>query len=1085
VSIAHFFIDRPVFAIVISIVTIIAGAIAATALPIAQYPEIAPPTVTVTTTYPGANAETVSKTVATPIEEQINGVENMLYMSSQSTNTGGMNLTVTFKTGTNLDVAQVQVQNRMSIALPTLPQEVQQQGITVKKASPDITLAIAFFSPDNSHDTLFISNYVTLQLKDQIARLPGVGDITIFGVRDYSMRLWLDPDKLAVRNITAGDVVNAVREQNVQVAAGIVGAPPIPKGTSAFQYTLTTEGRLTEPAQFGEIIIKVGNDGRITRLKDVGRVDLGAADYTTSNNYNGHPAVGLAVFQLPGTNAINTANIIYDKMKELKKSFPPGIDYAIAHDTTTFVRDSLRDVVGTLMMAVGLVALVVLIFLQSWRASLVPILAIPVSLVGTFAVMWVMGFSLNMLTLFGLVLAIGIVVDDAIVVVENVQRWLEAGLPPREAAYRAMTEVTPAVIAIAFGLSAVFIPVAFIPGITGRFYQQFALTIAFSTLLSAFNSLTLSPALAALLLKPHGARQDWLTRGFDFTLGWFFRLFNRGFDFTNRWYIKSLHHVVRLSVIALLVYVGLLYLGYRIFRVVPTGFIPVQDQGYLMANVQMPDASSIDRTNEVMEQLTNLARTTPGIQDAFSVSGFSILSRSNSSAAGLMFMHLAPFGERAHHKDMAVDAIAQRLRQRFGTVQGGVSMVLMPPPVRGVGNAGGFTMQVEDRSGEATPQELQAATQKMIEAASKRPEIGPLFSTFRASVPQIYVKVDRVKAKQQKVAMTDVFQALQVYLGGLYINDFNYLGRTWHVVAQADAPFRANAEQVSRLKTRNAAGQMVPLGAVSELKDVVGPDRLQRFNLFATAEINGSSAPGYSSGQGLAAMEEVAQETLPRQFGYEWTDLAFQEKAASGLAFLIFPLCVLFVWLTHSAEYESFALSTAIILIVPMCLLCGIAAVWARHMENNIFTQIGFVVLAGMSVKNAVLIVEFAKQQQEHDPRMSASAAAIEAARLRLRPILMTSLAFIFGVIPLIVASGAGAEMRQALGTVVFFGMIGVTFFGVFLTPVFYATIRRLTGNRPMRAPGPVRQFTTPVAAEAGKANGDNGKHEDGGAAHT
>ena len=1074
-SIAHFFIDRPVFAIVLSLVTIIAGAIAAFDLPIAQYPEIAPPTVTVTTSYPGANADTVAKTVATPIEEQINGVENMLYMSSQSTNTGNMSLTVTFKVGTNLDVAQVQVQNRMAIALPTLPQEVQQQGITVKKASPDITLAIAFFSPDSSHDMLYISNYVTLQLRDQIARLPGVGDITIFGARDYSMRLWLDPDKLAVRNMTAGDVVNAVREQNVQVAAGVIGAPPLPKGTVAFQYTLNAQGRLTEPDQFGDIVVKVGNDGRITRLKDIGRVELGAADYSTSNNYNGHPAVGLAVFQLPGTNAISTANIIYAKMKELKKSFPPGIDYAIAHDTTTFVRDSLHDVIGTLMIAVGLVALVVLVFLQSWRASLVPILAIPVSLVGTFAVMWIVGFSLNMLSLFGLVLAIGIVVDDAIVVVENVQRWLEAGLPPREAAYRAMTEVTPAVIAIAFGLSAVFIPVAFIPGITGRFYQQFALTIAFSTLLSAFNSLTLSPALCALLLKPHGAKQDWFTRVFDFTLGWFFNLFNKGFDFTNRWYVKSLHYVVRFGVISLLVYGGLVYLGYRIFKVVPTGFIPVQDQGYLMVNVQMPDASSIDRTDAVMKQLTDLAMKTPGISDAFSVSGFSILSRANSSAAGLVFMHLKPFGERAGKANLSADAIAANLQRAYSKVEGGQAMVLLPPPVHGIGNAGGFTLQVEDRSGQATPQELQKATEDLIAAGRKRPELGPMFSTFRASVPQIYINVDRVKAKKQNVAVTDVFQALQVYLGGLYINDFNYLGRTWHVMAQADAPFRATAEQVSRLKTRNSAGQMVPLGAVADLKDIIGPDRLQRYNLYLSAEINGGSAPGYSSGQGLAAMEDVADKTLPKGFGYEWTNLAYQEKEASGLAFLVFPLCVLFVWLTHSAEYESFALSTAIILIVPMCLLCGIAAVWARHMDNNIFTQIGFVVLAGMSVKNAVLIVEFAKQQQEHHPGMKAHEAAIEASRLRLRPILMTSFAFIFGVIPLIIATGAGAEMRQALGTVVFFGMIGVTFFGVFLTPVFYASIRWITGDRPMHHPAPIRNIAAPVAVGGGNGASDNG----------
>jgi multidrug efflux pump len=1067
VKFAHFFIDRPVFAIVLAIVALIGGSIAMFTLPIAQYPQIAPPTVTVSATYPGANAETVAKTVATPLEEQINGVENMLYMSSQSTNTGNLNLTVTFKVGTNLDVAQVQVQNRVAIAQPQLPPEVQLQGIIVKKASPDITLALAFFSPDGSHDALFISNYVTLQLKDEIARLPGVGDINIFGVRDYSMRLWLNPDQMAARNMTAGDVVIAVREQNIQVAAGIVGGPPLTKGSSAFQYTLNAQGRLTDPSEFGDIVVKVGSDGRITRLKDIGRVELGGADYGTTVDYDGHPAVALAVFQLPGTNAIDTANVIYAKMKELKKRFPPGMDYAIAHDTTPFVRESIKDLIKTLLIAVSLVALVVLVFLQNWRASLVPILAIPVSLVGTFAAMWIVGFSLNMLSLFGLVLAIGIVVDDAIVVVENVQRWLDEGLSPREAAFRAMDEVTPAVIAIAFGLSAVFIPVAFIPGITGRFYQQFALTIAFSTLLSAFISLSLSPALSALLLRPHGAKPDWLTKLLDFALGWFFRLFNKGFELTNQWYIRSLHYVVRYAVVTLIVYVGLVYLAYGMFKIVPTGFIPTQDQGYLIVNVQMPDASSIERTDGVMTQLADLALKTKGIRDAFAVSGFSILTRSNSSAAGLLFLHLTPFAERAGKSDLTAASVANRLRQQFRKVEGGQAVVLLPPAVSGIGQAGGFTMEVEDRSGSATPQQLQAATQHLIDAAHSRPELSRLFSTFRASVPQIYVNVDRVKAKQQNVQVTDVFQALQIYLGGFYINDFNYLGRTWHVMAQADAPFRANAAQVSELKTRNVAGQMVPLGAISELKDIVGPDRLQRYDLYTSADIIGASAPGYSSGQAIAAMEDVANQDLPKQYNYEWTDLAFQEKAAGGLAFLIFPLCMLFVWLTHSAEYESFALSTAIILIVPMCLLCGIGAVWARQMDNNIFTQIGFVVLAGMSVKNAVLIVEFAKQQQEHHRGMKASVAAIEAARLRLRPILMTSFAFIFGVIPLIIATGAGAEMRQALGTVVFFGMIGVTFFGVFLTPVFYTVIRRLTDRRLAPAEKAIRSVpNSPISEE-------------------
>ncbi len=1046
-KIAHFFITRPVFAAVISIVTIIAGALAILALPVSQYPEIAPPTVTVTTSYPGANAQTVAETVATPIEEQVNGVENMLYMSSQSTNDGAMKLTVTFKVGTNLDVAQVQVQNRVAIAQPQLPPEVQQIGLTIKKASPDITLVVALYSPDNSHDTLFMSNYATLQLRDEIARLPGVGDITIFGVRDYSMRLWLDPDKLASRNLTVGDVVNAVKEQNVQVAAGLIGGPPLRAGSSPFQYTMNVEGRLTDPSQFANMVINVGLDGRITQFKDIGRAELGAADYSTALNYDGKPAVGIAVFELPGANAIETADAIYKRVKELKERFPQGVDYTIPYDTTLFVRDSMRDVIKTLFESVGLVALVVLIFLQNWRAALVPLLAIPVSLIGTFAIMFVAGFSMNLLTLFGLVLAIGIVVDDAIVVVENVERWVAQGLTPREAAFRAMDEVTPAVIAIAFGLSAVFIPVAFISGITGQFYRQFALTISFSTLLSAFNSLTLSPALAALLLKPHDARPDWFTRGMNALLGWFFRLFNNAFAKTQAGYLKGLRRVVRFSSITLLVYLGLVVLAYFGFHSVPIGFIPPQDQGYLICPAQLPDAASIDRTEAVMDKMVNIGLKTPGVKGVFTVAGLSILSNANSSAAGVMFCPMEDFSKRAGNPALSAGAIAKSLMAQFSKIQDAIVLVFPPPPIRGVGNAGGFKMQIEDRSGTKTPQELQAVTDAVIAAARKRPEVTALFSTFRASFPQLYGNVDRVKAKQQNVAVTDVFEALQVYLGGLYINDFNYLGRTWRVVAQADAPFRAEAQDVARFETRNSAGQMVPLGAVMDLKDITGPDRIQRYDLYNTAEISGAAAPGYSSGQALDAMREVASQVLPRQYTFEWTDLAYQEELAGNTALFIFPLCILFVWLTHSAEYESFALSTAIILIVPMCLLCGIGGVWLRHMDNNIFTQIGFVVLAGMSVKNAVLIVEFAKQQQEHHTGMRAADAAIEAAHLRLRPILMTSLTFIFGVLPLIVATGAGYEMRQALGTAVFFGMIGVTFFGIFFTPVFYKVIRKLTGK--------------------------------------
>ncbi len=1054
---AHFFIERPVFAAVLSIVTVIVGTIAIFTLPIAQYPEIAPPTVTVSATYPGANAKTVAETVATPIEEQINGVEGMLYMSSQNSNDGTMKLTVTFKLGTNLDIAQVQVQNRVAIAQPVLPQDVQRGGIVVKKASPDITLAIALYSPDRSRDPIYLSNYATLQIRDELARLPGVGDIFIFGARDYSMRIWLNPDQLASRNMTAGDVIKAVQEQNVQVAAGIVGAPPLPAGAAKMQYTVNTTGRLIKPDQFGEIVLKTGENGKITRLRDVARIEVGAADYTTGTHYNGLPAVGIPVFQLPGTNSIATANSIYAKMKELKKSFPPGVDFDIPYDTTIYTRDSIRDVVKTLFEAIGLVALVVLIFLQSWRAALVPLLAIPVSIVGTFAVMAVFGFSLNNLSLFGLVLAIGIVVDDAIVVVENVDRWIEHGLEPREAAYKAMEEVTPAVIAIAFGLTAVFVPVAFISGITGQFYKQFALTISFSTLLSAFNSLTLSPALAALILKPQAAKKDWFTRIQNFLFGWFFKGFNWSLDKVNSTYVRVLRHVVRLSILMLLIYAGLVFLTYLGFKRVPLGFIPQQDQGYLITAIVLPPASTIDRTDAVVDMLTTLAKGVKGVRAMFGVTGFNLLTGTNQTNVGVMFLPLIPFSEREGHPEESANALARTLMGKFSSVQEAFSLVLSPPPVRGIGQAGGFKMQIEDRSGQHSAQELGQVVNALIGAASQDHRLIGCNTTFNANVPQLFANIDRVKAKQANVSVTDVFQALQVYLGGYYVNDFNYLGRTYKVMAQADSPYRAHASDIAQLKTHNAAGGMVPLGTVLELKDIADTDRINRYNLYNSAEINGEGALGVSSGQALDIMAELAKKTLPAGYTYEWTELAYQEDTAGNTALLIFPLCVLFVFLTHSAEYESFALSSAIILIVPMCLLCGIAGVYFTGSDNNIFTQIGFVVLAGMSVKNAVLIVEFAKQQQEHNSKMPADQAAIEAARLRLRPILMTSFAFIFGVLPLLLAAGAGAEMRHALGTVVFYGMIGVTFFGLFLTPVFYSVIRKMLGDKPIYAPGSQR----------------------------
>ena len=1066
---AFFFIDRPVFAAVLSIVTIIVGAISIVVLPIAQYPDIAPPTVTVAASYPGANAKTVAETVATPIEEQINGVEGMLYMSSQSTNDGTMLLTVTFKLGTDLDIAQVQVQNRVAIAQPLLPTDVQRAGVVVKKASPNITLGIGVYSPDNSRDPLYLSNYVTLQIKDELARLPGVGDLTIFGARDYSMRLWLNPEEMASRSIIAGDVILAVQEQNVQVAAGIVGGPPLPAGKVPFQYAINALGRLVHPQQFGEIVVKTGADGSVTQVKDVARVDLGAANYTTNTHFNGYPAVGIGVFQLPGSNSIATANAIYKKLEELKENFPAGVDYAIPYDTTTFVRDSIRDVVKTLLEAIALVALVVLVFLQNWRAALVPLLAIPVSIVGTFAVMAVFGFSLNNLSMFGLVLAIGIVVDDAIVVVENVDRWIEKGLSPRDASYRAMEEVTPAVIAIACGLTAVFVPVAFISGITGQFYRQFALTISFSTLLSAFNSLTLSPALAALILKPHHAKPDWITRLINLVFGWFFRLFNTGLEKLNNLYVILLRQVVRLSVLVLVVYAGLLFLTYLGFKTVPVGFIPEQDQGYLIVALQLPDASAIDRTDAVVNRMAEIAQKRAGVEATFAVTGLNLLTGTNQTNAGVIFLPLTHFEERQGKPDETAKAIAADLSEKFSHIQEAFSLVLLPPPVQGIGQAGGFKMQVEDRSGLATPQQLETATQSLIAEASKDPRIAALFSSFRASVPQLYANVDRVKAKKENVAVTNIFQALQVNLGSFYVNDFNYLGRTYKVIAHADAPFRAVASDVAQLKTRNGAGAMVPLGTVMELKDIVDADRINRYNLYPSAEINGAGAPGVSSGQAIEIMANLAKKVLPTGMSFEWTELAYQEETAGNTALYIFPLCVLFVFLTHSAEYESFSLSLSIILIVPMCLLCGIAGVYFAGLDNNIFTQIGFVVLAGMSVKNAVLIVEFAKQQQEHDHNLRAGEAAINAAKLRLRPILMTSFAFILGVLPLLIATGAGAEMRQALGTVVFYGMIGVTVFGLFVTPVFYTVIRRLGGDKPILAPH--KQPPPPTASSTHEAD--------------
>jgi multidrug efflux pump len=962
-------------------------------------------------------------------------------MSSQCTNDGAYNLTVTFKLGVNLDMAQVLVQNRVSMAMPTLPDMVKQMGVTTKKKSPAIMLVVNLYSPNKTFDQLYLSNYATIQVKDELARLEGVGDVAFMGQQDYSMRAWLDPGKLAEKNLTSTDVVNALKEQNVQVAAGQIGQPPVPPG-QAFQYTMSTLGRLTDPAQFGDIIIKTGARGQVVRLRDVARLERGAKNQDQSCTLDGQPSVGLAVFQLPGSNAVDTAQGIRDKMAQLEKRFPEDLKYKIVYDTTPFIKESIKEVFKALRDAIILVAIVVLLFLQNWRSTLIPLIAVPVSLVGTFAVMAIMGFSLNNISLCGLVLAIGVVVDDAIVVVENVERWIEHGLSPREAAYKSMEEVTVAVIAIAFGLSAVFIPTAFIPGMSGQFYRQFALTIATSTLISAFNSLTLSPALAAILLKPHGQQQDWLTRLMNATLGWLFKGFNQAFNVSTSIYGRLVHLCLRGTVLALLVYVGLLGLTYLRFKQTPTGFIPDQDKGYLLVTVQLPDSASLERTQHVMQQIDDILTSDQvhGVAHRVAIAGQSFLLNANGSNFGSLFVILDEFEER-HHKDLKANAIATNLRRLFSTeIKDAQIGVFGAPPVDGLGSAGGFKVMVEDR-GDNGLQVLQEQVENLAATGNQTPGLVGLFSLFRADTPQLYVDVDRTKCKTMGVPLSDVFNALQVYLGGYYVNDFNEFGRTWQVNLQADSEFRVQPEEVRKLKVRNAQGDMVPLGTLATVRDSAGPVLVNRYNMYTAAPLNGAWSPDISSGQAADKIEKLARQELPESMTTEWTELMYQERAVSALqTAFTFAMCCLLVFLIHSAEYESWALPMAIILIVPMSLLCALLGVTARGMDNNIFTQIGFVVLAGLACKNAVLIVEFAKQQHEHGKNRWD--AAVEASRLRLRPIMMTSFAFILGVVPLMIAKGAGAEMRQTLGTSVFFGMLGVTFFGIFLTPVFYYVLQ-------------------------------------------
>ena len=1046
--ISRFFIDRPIFAAVLSLVITLAGGVAVFTLPIAQYPEITPPTILVSCVYPGASAQVVAETVAAPIEQQVNGVEDMLYMSSQSANDGSYTLTITFRLGVDLDQAQVLVQNRVSLAMPSLPDMVKQTGVTTKKKSPGIMLVVNLISPDQRYDQLYLSNYATVQIKDELARLEGVGDLNMLGQQDYSMRAWLDPAKVASRNLTTAEVVNAVKEQNVQVAAGQLGQEPAPESPS-FQYPLSTLGRLGEPEQFADIIIKTGSNGQITRLKDVAWLELGAKNQDQSCALDGQPSAGIAVFQLPGSNALQTAGRVRAKMEELKKRFPEGLDYAIVYDTTPFIRESIVEVFKTLRYAVILVGIVVLVFLQNWRSTIIPLIAVPVAIIGTFAVMTGMGFSLNNLSLFGLVLAIGIVVDDAIVVVEAVEHHIEEGLAPREAARKAMEQVSGPVIAVALVLCAVFVPCAFIAGITGQFFRQFALTIAVSTVISAFNSLTLSPALAALLLRGKGGRRDPLTWVLDRVLGWFFRLFNYSFRQGTEGYTWVVRRLLRLSVGVLLAYVGLLYLTYWEFGRVPGGFIPAKDKGYLLVNVQLPDSASLGRTQEVVSRIEQHALKTPGVKHTVAIAGQSVLLSANGSNLASMFLTLDEFHKRRDPR-LRADAIAAQLRRRFfGEIPDAVVSIFGAPPVDGLGTAGGLKIMIEDR-GDNGSAVLQKQTDSVVEKGNRTPGLIGLFTMFRANAPQLYVDVNRTKCKTLDVSLNDVFNTLQVYMGSLYVNDFNKFGRTWQVNLQADSKYRMRPEDVKQLKVRNAERQMVPLGTLASVKEISGPVMLTRYNMYLAAAINFNVAPGVSSGQAVKLLQGIADVELPKSMSYEWTELTYMQILAGSTAMLVFAGAVVLVFLVLAAQYESWSLPLAVILVVPMCLLCSVTGVALSKMDINIFTQIGFVVLVGLASKNAILIVEFAKSRRAEG--VSHGEATVEACRLRLRPILMTSFAFILGVLPLVLSEGAGAEMRRTLGTAVFSGMLGVTLFKIFLTPVFYYVIQSFVDRRQAHA---------------------------------
>ena len=1037
-NLSKFFIDRPIFAGVLSLLMFIAGLIALRSLPIAEYPDVVPPTVVVRANYPGANPKVIAETVATPLEESINGVDGMLYMSSQATTDGLMTLNVTFKLGTDPDKAQQLVQNRVSQAEPRLPEEVRRLGITTIKSSPDLTMVVHLLSPNDRYDMTYLRNYAVLNVKDRLARINGVGQVQLFGSGDYSMRVWLDPQKVAERGLSAGDVVRAIREQNIQAAAGVVGASPGLPGVD-MQLSINAQGRLQSEEEFGDIIVKTDRNGAVTRLRDISRLELGASDYALRSLLDNKQAVAVPVFAAPGSNAIQISDDVQAVMKELKKNMPEGVDYEIVYDTTQFVRSSIEAVVHTLLEAVALVVLVVIIFLQTWRASVIPLLAVPISVIGTFAVMHLFGFSINALSLFGLVLAIGIVVDDAIVVVENVERNIEAGLSPRDATYRAMREVSGPIIAIALVLIAVFVPLAFITGLSGQFYKQFALTIAISTVISAVNSLTLSPALAAMLLKGHDAPKDALTRGMDKVFGRFFGAFNKAFSRGSENYSRGVKGAISRKAVMLGIYLVLVLATTGLFKAVPSGFVPGQDKQYLIGFAQLPDGATLDRTEDVIRRISDIAMKQPGVEHAIAFPGLSINGFTNSPNSGIVFVTLKPFDERKD-PSMSAGAIAGALNGQYANIEEAYMAIFPPPPVQGLGTIGGFRLQIEDR-GNLGYDELYKEVQNVIAKSHSVPELFGLFTSYTVNVPQVDAAIDREKAKTHGVAISDIFDTLQVYLGSLYANDFNRFGRTYQVNVQAEQQFRQDSDQIGQLKVRNNRGEMIPLATFIKVSDTSGPDRVMHYNGFITAEINGNAAPGYSSGQAQAAIEKLLKDELPNGMTYEWTDLTYQQILSGNTALFVFPLCVLLAFLVLAAQYESWSLPLAVILIVPMTLLSAITGVIISGGDNNIFTQIGLIVLVGLACKNAILIVEFAKDKQQEG--LDPLAAVLEACRLRLRPILMTSFAFIMGVVPLVLSSGAGAEMRHAMGVAVFSGMIGVTFFGLLLTPVFYVLIRR------------------------------------------